>query len=78
MSRRTDAQRKALARDAAERVARNTGTPAQLCYAPILWALQDADYATVPPYSARRMWAEYAAILGAVLAGIALLAWCWP
>jgi hypothetical protein len=32
----------AIARDASERVAKNAGVAPQLCYAPILWALQDA------------------------------------
>jgi hypothetical protein len=41
---RTGAEyRAAIARDAAARVATNVGTVQQLCYAPILWALEDAD-----------------------------------
>jgi hypothetical protein len=32
----------AIAKDASERVAKNAGVAPQLCYAPILWALEDA------------------------------------
>jgi hypothetical protein len=76
--RRTRDQRAAIAKDAAARVYRATGTRPELSYTWILWALEDADYAAIPAYSERRMYAECAAIVAVVLAGVALLAWCWP
>lgn len=77
MKRRTDAERQAIAKDAAERVARNTGTPAQLCYAPILWALEDADHGSTA-WSSGRMWAECVAIpVVGLLVGLGLV-WCYP
>lgn len=74
--RRTPEQLAAIARDAAERVAKNTGAAPQLCYAPILWALEDAEHA--PTWSTGRMYAEAVAIPAAVLLAVGLIAWCWP
>ncbi len=38
----SDEDMRAIAKDAAERVAKNAKIPPQLAFAPILWALQNA------------------------------------
>jgi hypothetical protein len=65
----------AIAKDAAERVAKNAGVPAQLCYAPILWALEDAADAE-QPQKHEWQWDDYFFVFFAVLVigGAALVA----
>jgi hypothetical protein len=74
--RRSPEQLAAIARDAAERVAKNTGAPVQLCYAPILWALEDAENA--PTWSTGRLCAECVAIPALALVLGLVVVWCWP
>lgn len=78
---RTREERAAIAKDAAARVERATGTPAALTYVWILWALEDADaeleYGVVS-YSTGRVYAEAVAIPVVLLLVLALFVWCWP
>jgi hypothetical protein len=76
---RTREQRAAIAKDAAQRVYRATGTRPELSYTWILWALEDADHAEpVASWSTGRMYAECVAIPVVALALGAVLLWCWP
>lgn len=71
----TPAQLEQAAKRAAEGVARNAGVPAQLAYAPILWALQDADAEARYQAAERFMRRYWCALATGVVLGLAWWAW---
>lgn len=72
----TPAQLEQAAKRAAEGVARNTGVPAQLAHAPVLWALQDAQAEADYQAAERLMRIYWRALAGAVVLGATW--WAWP